>query len=107
MSRAAPPGPRKISFNVSEQYDIQEVIGEGAYGVVWYRAPFSRHIITSTYRGQFRITQAIWSKSCYKEDHTIRALYVLPANVARDEATPIFQPREHYFNLGYTEAKDI
>jgi len=29
-------GSRKISFNVSEQYDIQEVVGEGAYGVVWY-----------------------------------------------------------------------
>jgi len=33
----APPngGSRKISFNVSDQYDIQDVIGEGAYGVVW------------------------------------------------------------------------
>lgn len=28
-------GSRKISFNVSEQYEIQDVIGEGAYGVVW------------------------------------------------------------------------
>lgn len=28
-------GSRKISFNVSDQYDIQDVIGEGAYGVVW------------------------------------------------------------------------
>ncbi|CAD0107562.1 unnamed protein product [Aureobasidium uvarum] len=37
MSRAAPQsGSRKISFNVSEQYDIQDVVGEGAYGVVWY-----------------------------------------------------------------------
>ena len=38
MSRAAAPNPagsRKISFNVSEQYDIQDVVGEGAYGVVW------------------------------------------------------------------------
>jgi mitogen-activated protein kinase 1/3 len=36
---AQPPAPaggsRKISFNVSDQYDIQDVIGEGAYGVVW------------------------------------------------------------------------
>lgn len=31
-----PSGSRKISFNVSEQYDIQDVVGEGAYGVVWY-----------------------------------------------------------------------
>ena len=39
MSRQqAPPqgGSRKISFNVSDQYDIQDVVGEGAYGVVWY-----------------------------------------------------------------------
>ena len=36
MSRAPPSsgGSRKISFNVSEQYDIQDVVGEGAYGVV-------------------------------------------------------------------------
>ncbi|KAJ4170871.1 mitogen activated protein kinase [Fusarium falciforme] len=37
MSRSNPPNPtgsRKISFNVSEQYDIQDVVGEGAYGVV-------------------------------------------------------------------------
>ncbi|KAI9753589.1 MAG: MAP kinase Pmk1 [Lichina confinis] len=27
-------GSRKISFNVSDQYDIQDVVGEGAYGVV-------------------------------------------------------------------------
>lgn len=27
---------RKISFNVSDQYEIQDVVGEGAYGVVWY-----------------------------------------------------------------------
>ena len=37
MSRAPPQGgSRKISFNVSEQYEIQDVVGEGAYGVVWY-----------------------------------------------------------------------
>lgn len=37
MSRGpAQGGSRKISFNVSEQYDIQDVVGEGAYGVVWY-----------------------------------------------------------------------
>lgn len=37
MGQQAPPagGSRKISFNVSDQYEIQDVIGEGAYGVVW------------------------------------------------------------------------
>lgn len=29
-------GSRKISFNISEQYEIADIIGEGAYGVVWY-----------------------------------------------------------------------
>jgi hypothetical protein len=33
---ANPTGSRTISFNVSEQYDIQDVVGEGAYGVVCY-----------------------------------------------------------------------
>lgn len=31
---AAASATRKVSFNVSEQYDIQDVVGEGAYGVV-------------------------------------------------------------------------
>ena len=35
MSRSSQSGSRKISFNVSDQYDIQDVVGEGAYGVVW------------------------------------------------------------------------
>lgn len=37
MPQQTPPqgGSRKISFNVSDQYEIQDVIGEGAYGVVW------------------------------------------------------------------------
>jgi hypothetical protein len=40
MSRTPnPTGSRKISFNVSEQYDIQDVVGEGAYGVVWLVHP--------------------------------------------------------------------
>jgi hypothetical protein len=30
---------RKINFNVSEQYEIIDVIGEGAYGVVAYETP--------------------------------------------------------------------
>jgi mitogen-activated protein kinase 1/3 len=34
-AQAKSGGARKISFNVSEQYDIQDVVGEGAYGVVW------------------------------------------------------------------------
>lgn len=38
MPPAGSGSSRKISFNVSEQYDIQDVVGEGAYGVVWYVA---------------------------------------------------------------------
>jgi len=38
MSKTAPAGGRKVTFNVSEQYEIQEIVGEGAYGVVWYKA---------------------------------------------------------------------
>lgn len=36
MVQHFPPqgGSRKISFNISDQYEIQDVIGEGAYGVV-------------------------------------------------------------------------
>lgn len=30
------PQSRKVNFNVSELYEVIDVIGEGAYGVVWY-----------------------------------------------------------------------
>ena len=36
---------RKINFNVSDQYEILDIIGEGAYGVVAY-FPFSRLKLT-------------------------------------------------------------
>lgn len=31
-----PPTPESIAFNVSENYAINQIIGEGAYGVVVY-----------------------------------------------------------------------
>jgi hypothetical protein len=34
MSHTKPA--RKVHFNVSDHYEIIDVIGEGAYGVVWY-----------------------------------------------------------------------
>ena len=52
MSRqpAPPPsGSRKISFNVSDQYDIQDVVGEGAYGVVWY-VPWDKALFSDCVR---------------------------------------------------------
>ena len=50
MSQQHPPsgGSRKISFNVSDQYDIQDVIGEGAYGVVWYVGNYAQRRWTYT-----------------------------------------------------------
>lgn len=50
MPPAGSGSSRKISFNVSEQYDIQDVVGEGAYGVVWYvelRLIVARQILTA------------------------------------------------------------
>lgn len=41
MSNAAPNGQQQtaaqqaISFNVGENYRVVDVVGEGAYGVVW------------------------------------------------------------------------
>lgn len=32
--RQSRAGSRKVVFNVGEQYEIQDVVGEGAYGVV-------------------------------------------------------------------------
>lgn len=90
MSRANPPnasGSRKISFNVSEQYDIQDVVGEGAYGVVWYvgidPSPHCRKPIGLTdILTQLRDTQAFGSKSGHQEDYALRPLHVLPENTA-------------------------
>jgi mitogen-activated protein kinase 1/3 len=35
---------RKINFNVSDQYEIIDVIGEGAYGVVAYILPHDEKV---------------------------------------------------------------
>jgi hypothetical protein len=59
---ANPTGLRTISFNVSEQYDIQDIVGEGAYGVVWYVYAFiSSCILADEY--------AIWPKCRHQEDY--------------------------------------
>lgn len=33
-SKQAPPAPRKVRFNVGTQYQVLDVVGEGAYGIV-------------------------------------------------------------------------
>jgi hypothetical protein len=85
---------------VSEQYDIQDVVGEGAYGVVWYvsasRADCA--MIQMLTLLQFRHSQALRPKGRHQEDHSFRSLHVLSKNSARDEASAILQPRKHHFH---------
>lgn len=75
MSRAQPPNPagsRKISFNVSEQYDIQDVVGEGAYGVVWFvRALCPIEDIQWLTGYQLCDTQALGPEGRHQEDHAL------------------------------------
>ena len=97
MSRqpAPPPGgSRKISFNVSDQYDIQDVVGEGAYGVVWYGSCDTCNTIAnpSLTKKQLGAPQAFRTEGRYQENHTVRSFYVLSANVARNEAASVLQP---------------
>lgn len=67
-----PTGSRKISFNVSEQYDIQDVVGEGAYGVVWYVDTSPKIMIWLTgVPIQLCAPQAIWSEGCHQEDYSL------------------------------------
>ncbi len=97
MSRAPPQtGSRKISFNVSEQYDIQDVVGEGAYGVVWSVA-FLDLAEPMLSLPQLRTTQAFESESSHQENHTFRPLHVLSTDSAGNEASAILQPRKHHF----------
>lgn len=100
-------GSRKISFNVSDQYDIQDVIGEGAYGVVWYVVlnRIARSLPTDT--TQLSAAQAIGSESGYQEDHSLRSFHVLSENFARDEVAALFQPREHHFHTRYSKAAQL
>ena len=78
MSRGASSGgSRKISFNVSEQYDIQDVVGEGAYGVVWYGKEKIHIKSRNTNNIQFCISQAFRTEGGYQEDMPIRAQHVL------------------------------
>ena len=83
QSRTPNPGAsRKISFNVSEQYDIQDVVGEGAYGVVWYISsePNHRDAEELTSIAQLCPSQAIRAEGSDQEDHSIRPLHVLLEN---------------------------
>lgn len=112
MSRSNPPnaaGSRKISFNVSEQYDIQDVVGEGAYGVVWY--VFLCRVLYAVYQIltllQLCHSQALRPKGRHQEDHPFRSFHVLSKNPARDEAVAIFQPREHHLHSRYPEAPKL
>jgi hypothetical protein len=92
---ANPPAPgasRKISFNVSDQYDIQDVIGEGAYGVVWYVYSVAAVDYLLTNNIQLCFPQTIRPKSRNQENYTIRPLHVLPSHSSRDEALAILQP---------------
>ena len=99
MSRqpAPPPGgSRKISFNVSDQYDIQDVVGEGAYGVVWYVASSKPQVhvarrFTLTLH-QLSIAQALGSESRYQENYPFRSFHVLPSNITRNEIASLLQP---------------
>jgi hypothetical protein len=111
MSRSNPPnaaGSRKISFNVSEQYDIQDVVGEGAYGVVWYvflcLVRYSVYYLTLL---KLCHSQAFRPKGRHQEDHSFRSLHVLSKNPARDEAVAILQPREHHLHSRHSEAPKL
>jgi hypothetical protein len=64
-------GLRTISFNVNEQYDIQDVVGEGAYGIVWYvYALFRAAYWLTSMPLQLRARQAIWPKGRHQEDYS-------------------------------------
>jgi hypothetical protein len=92
MSRTPnPTGSRKISFNVSEQYDIQDVVGEGAYGVVWLVHPSheawlltlvrpGRLFMLTVLSVQLCASQTQRAEGCDKEDHAFRSLHVLSAD---------------------------
>jgi len=81
MSKTAPAGGRKVTFNVSEQYEIQEIVGEGAYGVVWYEKHYKVARNGKLTLPKLSTTQAITTKGCHQKDYTIRPLHVLPANI--------------------------
>lgn len=84
---------RKISFNVSDQYDIQDVIGEGAYGVVWYvlGEVYTNYKALGSNGEQRCSAQTIWPESGHQEDHPIRPFHVLSPYATGNEVTTIFQ----------------
>ena len=70
MSRHGASGSRKISFNVSDQYEIQDVVGEGAYGVVWYvPQSHSSAVQSSNFMLQLCTTQAVRPEGGNQEDY--------------------------------------
>lgn len=82
--------PRRVSFNVSDQYQIKDVVGEGAYGIVWY---VSSHCISVfpwiqilTRHHQLCRSQTYSIKSSHQKDHSFRSNNVLLKNPSWNQA---------------------
>lgn len=100
-------GSRKISFNVSDQYDIQDVIGEGAYGVVWSVYHFLLIKSRADLLEQFSSPQALRTESSHQENYPLRSQHVLLAYTTRNEIASTLQPREHHQYPRHPETKKL
>jgi len=69
MSDVDPNGSKEpIPFNVSDNYAVHDIIGEGAYGVVVYVHPIYLGVRADE---KIRYTSSIWYSGSYQEDQSI------------------------------------
>jgi hypothetical protein len=81
-------------------YEVLDLIGEGAYGVVWHvftlyfriQEALAHHLLHS----QFGSAHTHTTQSRYQTYHSVRPYDVLPQDSARNEVTPTFPSRKHH-----------
>ena len=76
--------PRVGNFAIGRHYQLLDVIGEGAYGIVWYSDCLLFPSVLNSPSIQLRSPSTIPAQGSYQTYYSIRSLYVLSAHSARD-----------------------
>lgn len=75
---------KKVIFRITSDYQVERLIGQGAFGVVWY--VLCRYIpVPVLMRSQLRRAPTLGEESGDQEDHTFRPQWRVSSSDARDQ----------------------